>query len=102
MSPVRRHWLRRRLRIAASVIACAGGATLTDGCESVIPRRDLQLLAKSLPPSPPIPDEQRDLIAQRIRERSGVSAFEFSDSEFTPETRLPPGTEWIMGVFLGD
>lgn len=92
----------RGIPIALAVAAGAIAAIGQTGCESVIPRQDLQLLASTLPPSPEVPPDEIDAIACEIRERTGVSEFEFSDSAFAPEMKLPPGTGWIMGMFIGE
>lgn len=86
------------LKIAAATVLCA---TL-QGCDVIIPRRDLQLLAATLPPAPDVSSAEVEVITARIREETGVFDFEFSDSNFEPEMKLPRGTGWILGLFLGD
>ncbi len=77
-------------------------AALSAGCESIIPRSELRALGRQLPPRPPIAIEDARRMEDQIAQRSGVEGFAFTESEFEPETRLPLGTEWILGVFIGE
>ncbi len=90
--------VKRGVKIAAATALCAA----LPGCDAVIPRRDLQLLAATLPPGPEVSPADVEVITARIREETGVVEFEFSDSNFEPEMKLPRGTGWILGLFLGD
>lgn len=86
--------------------ALAGGLVFLTcfaiGCEQIIPRNDLQVLARTLPPGPEVTDVQRQEMRNEIRDRTGVSGFEFSESQFEPEMKLPGGIAWIMGLFIAD
>lgn len=88
---------RAPLRNSAVVLALS----LLGGCESVVPRRDLQLMAQLFPPSPEVSPQEQAAMTQEIRAQTGVTSFEFADSDFTPQKRVPAITQWVLGLFIG-